>query len=150
MNTKERIAEIVNEIVVTAFTLGLKNTPAPELYKEVKVDQLLGLFLSEEEIEKIIKEILITTPIAGDFDRTKAIYANEAIISKLAQALSTTLKPSWTELELDKVNKELLSACESASALIRGTYPMVSADKLLVKIEKAITDCKQALLGQGE
>jgi hypothetical protein len=50
MNTKERIAEIVNEIVVTAFTLGLKNTPAPELYKEVKVDQLLGLFLSEEEI----------------------------------------------------------------------------------------------------
>lgn len=36
--------------------------------------------MTNEEMEKEIRDKLRSTPIAGDFDRTRAIYPNEAVI----------------------------------------------------------------------
>ena len=40
-----------------------------------------------EWAREIVTEIIRSTPIAGDWDRTKAIFINEAFVEKLAQAL---------------------------------------------------------------
>lgn len=37
----------------------------------------------KEGLKKKIQELVQTTPIAGDFDRTRAVYANDAFIEKL-------------------------------------------------------------------
>ena len=43
--------------------------------------------MSREEIVKVIGEHLRNVPIAGDWDRTRAIYLNEKVIEGLADAL---------------------------------------------------------------
>ena len=43
--------------------------------------------VSVEEIEKTVKDKIFNIPIAGDFDRTRAMYANEAAIKTIATAI---------------------------------------------------------------
>jgi len=49
------------------------------------------LWLGEEEIKKAIEHIVRTTPIAGNFDRTRAIYLNELCVDELAKALTNKI-----------------------------------------------------------
>ena len=89
MNTKERIREQIIKILDN--TVGI-------VANDSISDQLLGLFLSEEEIEKIID--YHTYPRRGDCHKLFLTIDDK---KRLVSALSTTLKPSWTELELDKI-----------------------------------------------
>lgn len=57
--------------------------------KWIRKDELMKKM---EGIEKVIESKIRTVPIAGDFDRTRAIYINEIGISNLASALRTYLK----------------------------------------------------------
>ena len=69
-------------------------------------------------------------------------YCTKEQMINTIKSLSTTLKPSWTELELDKIlPKEIL--CDHLA--VEG----FQHDKLDCKFcmrNQAITDCKQALL----
>jgi hypothetical protein len=47
--------------------------------------------LEEEKIAGIITDILVHTPIAGDWDRTRAVYANDMVAKKIHEALLTQL-----------------------------------------------------------
>jgi len=148
-NTKERIAEIIDDIVTTVFNKGLEKRPLPETYLNAKKDQLLGLFLSPEEVEKIIYKVIEAhsterirgKTLQGEEDIRYCInsedYENFEI--DLREALSTTLKPSWTELELDKI---LPKKKEVTRNFIKCCPETI--------YNQAITDCKQALLGKGD
>lgn len=43
--------------------------------------------LDEKKITEVVKEHFRQTPIAGDWDRTKAIFANERVLEAFAQAI---------------------------------------------------------------
>jgi hypothetical protein len=122
-NTKERIEEILGKFrkYVKAFT--------PESYEgtlsdKEATDQILGL-IHEETFDKIMQA-------------KKSGYDE-------ASALSTTLKPSWTSEELDRVLPKLdRSKIEFESTHHQG-IEQVAYIRGWRDYEKA---CKQALLGR--
>ncbi len=48
--------------------------------------------MNDKSLKEEIKNILRTTPIAGDFDRTRAIYLNEAVIDRILSLLVEKLE----------------------------------------------------------
>jgi hypothetical protein len=61
-------------------------------------------------------------------------------------SLSTTLKPSWTSEELDKVLPQLRIKHEKRCGWGKGTGGCTCG---MMTHNQAIIECKQALLGQG-
>jgi len=141
MNTKERIGKILHRVYLNGVEAGLMGLQLEKDAKSLGVvpatDQLLGLFLSEEEISRILHDL-------REEGRIDISLSEQDIISS---ALSTTLKPSWTSEELDKVLPALpANNCQHcwgdcmSEPCICGEYE---------KLKKYRDDCKQALLGQG-
>ena len=145
-NTKERIADKIDDVLIIAG-VSVKST------RDIYTSQILGLFLSEEEIEKIIKDTL-----KDDYAKFIEIPSIKTMFSKLASALSTTLKPSWTSEELDKVwiceeCNQVFANEEKVKDCAKGLWGHICKAKKYKEEHRCESYlepyCKQALLGQG-
>ena len=88
---------------------------------------------TRERIENILNDIPLS------------VCLSRSDITEIASALSTTLKPSWSELELDKV----LPAKRDKEKVKSELLSQEVEDAYRIGYNSAIIDCKQALLGQG-
>jgi hypothetical protein len=169
MNTKERIREIQLDLLEQWLVImleGKKNNPkgtADTLMSMKAIDEsildILDLFkpTNSAEIEKIISGSIINFKRHED-DKFQFTKYWEDFTKMLVSALSTTLKPSWTE-GLD------CGICGGKQVYIRGRYPhedkrLVCPDCCASRLDqiREIADkdygkcytatCKQALLGQ--
>lgn len=90
--------------------------PHNGVYQPAHIDQAIKEIqelcepMSREDIEKIVATKLRTTPIAGDFDRTRCIYANEAVIQSLIDELVGKLS---TPRLTDKVYIGISKCCDA-------------------------------------
>lgn len=110
MDKRQRLYEILTKIEfnVDSWNKSVISTDHYWKRKQELIDQILALdtpTMSEEEIEKVIQDTLRNTPIAGDFDKTHAIYANEAVIIKLAKVLTGKIPLKIPEYVCDACGK---------------------------------------------
>ncbi len=154
-NTKERIArDLHNKYEELAVKFNWKTqeccqTPwetLPTANQKVMLgmaEYVLELFLSPEEVEKIIKDSQLYLLASN----RKSEYSNilpDKEVKELVSALSTTLKPSWTELELDKIlpekNKEHQEDGQDCGCIGLEDYTPCEIRN------QAISDCREALI----
>ena len=63
-----------------------------------------------KEIEKIVKDKIRHTPIAGDWDGTRAIFMNETVMNNLADKICSLIVERYKKLSMlppDKIYFEL-------------------------------------------
>jgi hypothetical protein len=138
-NTKERIEELL-----TDFGSGVYSDKMRDVYTE----KLLALFEpmgSEAEAIKAIRSFKLWYATLQGHNPDSAIKLMEIIpnniINQMEAALSTTLKPSWTREELDKILPKV----------IHEKYDRYSNSQFYKDgYNQCRENCKQALLGQGE
>ena len=149
-NTKERIADKIDDVLIIAG-VSVKST------RDIYTSQILGLFLSPEEVG--CKYAVISHGIGIDGKVTEAtIHCEFNPEIDYTVALSTTLKPSWTSEELDKVwiceeCNQVFANEEKVKDCAKGLWGHICKAKKYKEEHRCESYlepyCKQALLGQG-